>query len=325
MRCSPARIAGAPARGDDRCAASSPRAGPGAAVPLLDFGFGAIGLLAWLRRRRRCSAASARRRESRLPVADRLDRTWRRHVAVLPALPARRRLRRRRQRVGRRPRLDATIGARRFGAELSADVVLGYSLPLTLTGGVAWPPRPRAVARRRDVLRARRPRLLTHGQTPTNTDSVVELPIRCRASRASCACRSNRSSSKPGLGADEILARMERISFQGRNLATARRIWEKMLAGDCTIFLGMAGALSAGGLRLVVAHLLDAPLRRLPRLDRREPVPRPARNARPPALHRLPARRRRRAAEGTHRSRVRHLRERGRSSARTTSGSPPSC
>ena len=31
---------------------------------------------------------------------------------------------------------------------------------------------------------------------------------------------------------------MERISFQGRNLATARRIWEKMLGGDCTIFLG---------------------------------------------------------------------------------------
>ena len=59
-----------------------------------------------------------------------------------------------------------------------------------------------------------------------------------------------------GLGADEILARMERISFQGRNVATARRIWEKMLTGDCTIFLGVAGALSAGGLRLVLAHLL---------------------------------------------------------------------
>ena len=59
-----------------------------------------------------------------------------------------------------------------------------------------------------------------------------------------------------GLGADELLARMERISFQGRNIATARRIWEKMLGGDCTIFLGTAGALSAGGLRLVIAHLL---------------------------------------------------------------------
>src|ERR671924_356382 len=60
----------------------------------------------------------------------------------------------------------------------------------------------------------------------------------------------------PDGAADQMLARMERISFQGRNLATARRIWEKMLADDCTIFLGMAGALSAGGLRLIVAHLI---------------------------------------------------------------------
>jgi deoxyhypusine synthase len=61
---------------------------------------------------------------------------------------------------------------------------------------------------------------------------------------------------EPGLTADQILARMERISFQGRNLATAHRIWQKMLQDDVTIFLGMAGALSAGGLRLVVAHLI---------------------------------------------------------------------
>jgi len=59
-----------------------------------------------------------------------------------------------------------------------------------------------------------------------------------------------------GLSADEILSRMERISFQGRNLGLARRIWEKMLDDDVTIFMGMAGALSAGGLRLVVAHLI---------------------------------------------------------------------
>jgi deoxyhypusine synthase len=61
---------------------------------------------------------------------------------------------------------------------------------------------------------------------------------------------------EPGLSADEVLARMERVSFQGRSLATARRIWEKMLGADCTIFLGMAGALSAGGMRLLIAHLL---------------------------------------------------------------------
>ena len=59
-----------------------------------------------------------------------------------------------------------------------------------------------------------------------------------------------------GLKAEELVARMERISFQGRNLATAHRIWLKMLEDDVTIFLGMAGALSAGGLRLIVAHLI---------------------------------------------------------------------
>ena len=57
--------------------------------------------------------------------------------------------------------------------------------------------------------------------------------------------------------ADEMLARMEKISFQGRNLATARRIWERMLGDDCTIFLGTAGALSAGGMRLLIAYLLE--------------------------------------------------------------------
>src|SRR4029450_4979739 len=60
---------------------------------------------------------------------------------------------------------------------------------------------------------------------------------------------------RPDATADDLLARMERISFQGRSLATARRIWEKMLAGDCTIFMGLARALSAGGLRVIGAHL----------------------------------------------------------------------
>jgi deoxyhypusine synthase len=59
-----------------------------------------------------------------------------------------------------------------------------------------------------------------------------------------------------GLSAEQVLARMERISFQGRNLATAHHIWHRMLQDDVTIFLGMAGALSAGGLRLVVSHLI---------------------------------------------------------------------
>jgi deoxyhypusine synthase len=61
---------------------------------------------------------------------------------------------------------------------------------------------------------------------------------------------------EPALSVDAALSRMERVSFQGRTLATARRIWEKMLAGECTIFLGTAGALSAGGMRLLIAHLI---------------------------------------------------------------------
>ena len=61
----------------------------------------------------------------------------------------------------------------------------------------------------------------------------------------------------PEMTADEMLARMEKISFQGRSLATARRIWERMLEDDCTIFFGVAGALSAGGLRLLIAHFIE--------------------------------------------------------------------
>lgn len=60
----------------------------------------------------------------------------------------------------------------------------------------------------------------------------------------------------PGAPADELLRRMERISFQGRNLATAHRIWQRMLADDVVIFLGVAGALTAGGLRLAIARLI---------------------------------------------------------------------
>jgi deoxyhypusine synthase len=61
----------------------------------------------------------------------------------------------------------------------------------------------------------------------------------------------------PEVRADELLEKMERISFQGRSLGVAHRVWQKMLGDDVTIFMGMAGALSAGGLRMVVAHLIE--------------------------------------------------------------------
>ena len=60
-----------------------------------------------------------------------------RHVAAVSAHAARRGLRR------RRPRLDGTVptpatSRRSLGGELSADIVAGYSLPLTATVGAAW-------------------------------------------------------------------------------------------------------------------------------------------------------------------------------------------
>jgi deoxyhypusine synthase len=61
----------------------------------------------------------------------------------------------------------------------------------------------------------------------------------------------------PDLTADQILERMEHMSFQGRALATAHRVWQRMLADDVTIFMGVAGALSAGGLRMVLAYLVE--------------------------------------------------------------------
>ena len=61
---------------------------------------------------------------------------------------------------------------------------------------------------------------------------------------------------EPDLTATQILERMERISFQGRNLGVAHRVWQRMLVDDVLIFLGVAGALSAGGLRMVIAYLI---------------------------------------------------------------------
>jgi deoxyhypusine synthase len=61
---------------------------------------------------------------------------------------------------------------------------------------------------------------------------------------------------EPGATVQDVLARMERISFQGRTLAAAHRVWQRMIGDQCLIFLGLAGALSAGGLRLAVVHLI---------------------------------------------------------------------
>ena len=62
---------------------------------------------------------------------------------------------------------------------------------------------------------------------------------------------------EPGLSTEETLTRMEHISFQGRNLARAHQLWKAMLQDETFIFFGLAGALSAAGLRLIIAHLIE--------------------------------------------------------------------
>ena len=54
-----------------------------------------------------------------------------------------------------------------------------------------------------------------------------------------------------------VLKKMEKISFQGRNLGTALTVWEQMLQDDCTIWLGLSGAMTAGGMRRIVTHLIQ--------------------------------------------------------------------
>ncbi len=55
----------------------------------------------------------------------------------------------------------------------------------------------------------------------------------------------------------EILQQMQKISFQGRTLGNAWHLWKKILqTPGTTIFLGLAGALVAGGMRKVVSALI---------------------------------------------------------------------
>jgi deoxyhypusine synthase len=59
------------------------------------------------------------------------------------------------------------------------------------------------------------------------------------------------------LGAAELVRRMGGTAFQSRKLAQAVRIWDAMLQGEVTIFLGLAGAMVPGGMRSVLAYLIE--------------------------------------------------------------------
>jgi deoxyhypusine synthase len=55
----------------------------------------------------------------------------------------------------------------------------------------------------------------------------------------------------------EVLSRMADISFQGRNLALALKIWERMLSEELVIFFGFAGAMVPAGMRKIIVYLIE--------------------------------------------------------------------
>ena len=58
--------------------------------------------------------------------------------------------------------------------------------------------------------------------------------------------------------AAELIERMGGTSFQARNVASAARIWARMLSDpESRIFLGLAGALVPAGMRPVLAYLVE--------------------------------------------------------------------
>ncbi len=57
-------------------------------------------------------------------------------------------------------------------------------------------------------------------------------------------------------GVSGALRRMEDISFQGRNLATAYNVWKRALKDECLIFLGIAGAMVPAGMKRIFAFLM---------------------------------------------------------------------
>jgi deoxyhypusine synthase len=60
-----------------------------------------------------------------------------------------------------------------------------------------------------------------------------------------------------GMTTDELLRRMEKISFQGRQIARAARVWEAALRDGAFVMMGLAGAMTAAGMRRIVSLLIE--------------------------------------------------------------------
>jgi len=55
----------------------------------------------------------------------------------------------------------------------------------------------------------------------------------------------------------DLLSRMQETAFQGKRLGLAFEVWKKMLADDCVILMGMAGAMVPAGMRRLVVRMIE--------------------------------------------------------------------
>jgi len=62
---------------------------------------------------------------------------------------------------------------------------------------------------------------------------------------------------EPGMTTDELLSRMEKVSFQGRQIARAVRVWQAALEDDAFVMMGLAGAMTAAGMKTIVRQLIE--------------------------------------------------------------------
>jgi len=54
-----------------------------------------------------------------------------------------------------------------------------------------------------------------------------------------------------------VLDKLTKISFQGRNLGKAYQAWADALRDDTTIMFGLSGAMTPGGMRKLIVHLIE--------------------------------------------------------------------
>lgn len=64
-------------------------------------------------------------------------------------------------------------------------------------------------------------------------------------------------SPEKGMALDTFLDRIAQLGFQARNLGEAFQVYRAMLQDSCTIFMGLAGAMTAAGMRRTVVFLLE--------------------------------------------------------------------